>query len=468
MIQVIRAMTIRRQFTVIVAAFSLAMPAGVFGVAWMFNRNLSETRRFAVEDNQQGAAIFSLIGALDDVQAGILRLIREKDPDRIEELMDRGKKYEAGASEAIAKAGDASGRLKTAFETLLAANRKCVDAILRGDNAAANQSFIEESNPAFNQIVQIVGDLNAAMVQRQTVRAADQERLTNRSRNLALFITLAVMTTLIALSILLVKNTNSTLHQALGQLHILIATTNSTARRITSSADQLASGAAAQAAAIQQTSASSEEINSMTERNAEHAQLAADKMNTAAQQISEANRRLGQLVASMTAITASSDKVSRIIRTIDEIAFQTNILALNAAVEAARAGEAGLGFAVVADEVRNLAQRCAEAARDTTSLIEDSLGKTRTGKGDVDSVTATVSSLTESATGANSLIDEIRAASQEQARGIHQISQALIQLQNETQKIAGAAEDGAHAGQTLSGQIPSIDNVLSRLRALVE
>ena len=107
-----KSMTIRRQFAVIVAAFSLAMPAAVCGLAWVFNSSLSETRRVAAEDNRQGTAIFSLIGILDDVQTGTLRLVREKDPDKIEELIEHGKKLEAGAADAIVRAEDASGRLK--------------------------------------------------------------------------------------------------------------------------------------------------------------------------------------------------------------------------------------------------------------------------------------------------------------------------------------------------------------------
>jgi hypothetical protein len=116
MIQLMKTMTIRRQFAIIVVAFSLAMPTAVCGLSWVFGSILSETRRVASEDNQQSAAIFSLIGLLDDVQAGTLRLVREKDPDKIEELMEHGKKLEAGASEAVGKADDGSGKLKTTFE----------------------------------------------------------------------------------------------------------------------------------------------------------------------------------------------------------------------------------------------------------------------------------------------------------------------------------------------------------------
>src|SRR5437899_8385538 len=128
------------------------------------------------------------------------------------------------------------------------------------------------------------------------------------------------------------------------------------------------------------------------------------------------------MVTAMTDITTSSGKISKIIKVIDEIAFQTNILALNAAVEAARAGEAGLGLAVVADEVRNLAQRCAQAARDTASLIEDSIATSRDGNARLDQMTGAVRAMTENSLRVKTLVDEVNQGSQEQARGMEQIS----------------------------------------------
>ena len=131
------------------------------------------------------------------------------------------------------------------------------------------------------------------------------------------------------------------------------------------------------------------------------------------------------MVEKMKEIDDSSNKIARIIKVIDEIAFQTNILALNAAVEAARAGEAGLGFAVVADEVRNLAQRCAQAARDTAGLIEESIVTSRDGNARLDQMAGTVRAMTESAAQVKSLVDEVNMGSQEQARGMEQISRAV-------------------------------------------
>jgi methyl-accepting chemotaxis protein len=152
---------------------------------------------------------------------------------------------------------------------------------------------------------------------------------------------------------------------------------------------------------------------------------------------------------------------------IDEIAFQTNILALNAAVEAARAGEAGMGFAVVADEVRNLAQRCAQAASDTASLIEDSIAKSHDGKSKVDLVAAAIRAVSEEAAKVKTLVDEVNTGSQEQARGLEQISKAIIQMEQVTHKAAANAEESASAAEELNAQSETQKQVVERLTVLV-
>ena len=169
----------------------------------------------------------------------------------------------------------------------------------------------------------------------------------------------------------------------------------------------------------------------------------------------------------MSEIKSSSDKISKIIKTIDEIAFQTNILALNAAVEAARAGEAGMGFAVVADEVRSLAQRCAQAAQDTAGLIEESIAKSNDGKTKVDQVAVAIRSITEQAAKIKTLVDEVSLGSQEQARGIEQVAKAVSQMEQVTQKSAASAEEGASAGEELTAQSETLKEIVGRLTAMV-
>jgi methyl-accepting chemotaxis protein/methyl-accepting chemotaxis protein-1 (serine sensor receptor) len=241
----------------------------------------------------------------------------------------------------------------------------------------------------------------------------------------------------------------------------------SAASQVAGSAQSLSQGATQQAASLEETSASMEEMASMTRRNAENSHEAATSMAETERLVGDANSALNEMVSSMVAIKESSDKVAKIIKTIDEIAFQTNILALNAAVEAARAGEAGMGFAVVADEVRNLAQRSAQAARDTTALIEESMSRANQGHQRVTQVSGAIEAITASAGRVKGLVDAVSVASREQAQGIDQVTQAITQMEKVTQNTAATAEESAAASEELSAQAESSMSVVSRLASLV-
>ncbi|MCU0578275.1 MAG: methyl-accepting chemotaxis protein [Desulfobacterota bacterium] len=205
---------------------------------------------------------------------------------------------------------------------------------------------------------------------------------------------------------------------------------------------QSLSGAASQqAAALEETSSSLEEMASMTKQNAGHADQANQLIAVTHGLMGKANDSMGDLTTSMKEIAQASEQTQKIVKTIDEIAFQTNLLALNAAVEAARAGEAGAGFAVVADEVRNLAMRAADAARNTSGLIEDIVKKIQ---GGVSVVTATNRNFNEVSTNSGKvreLVEEIAAASKEQSQGIEQINQSVAEMNKVTQQNASVAED---------------------------
>ena len=205
----------------------------------------------------------------------------------------------------------------------------------------------------------------------------------------------------------------------------------------------------------------------MARKNAENSQAANGLVTQSQQKFTETNRSLETMVVAMSDIKASSDKVAKIIKVIDEIAFQTNILALNAAVEAARAGEAGMGFAVVADEVRNLAQRCAQAAKDTAALIEESIVKSNDGKTKVDQVAVAIRAITEESAKVKTLVDEVSLGSQEQTRGIEQVAKALTQMEQVTQQSAANAEESAAAAEELTAQASTLMEVVGALSAMV-
>jgi methyl-accepting chemotaxis protein len=267
-------------------------------------------------------------------------------------------------------------------------------------------------------------------------------------------------------TVLSVRKIQTILRQSVADLNENARRLANTAGRVSASSQSVSHAASQQAASLEETSASTEQIHSMTKQNADNAESATRKTNEASATIHEANQALAQMVDSMNEITTSSNKISKIIKVIDDIAFQTNILALNAAVEAARAGEAGMGFAVVADEVRNLAQRSAQAARDTTQLIEESITRAAEGKEKLDEVSRAITVLTNSSLEAKGLVEEVFSGSQEQARGIAQISRAVLQMEQLTQQLAATAQESAAAGQGLATQARGVDEIVVDLQKI--
>jgi methyl-accepting chemotaxis protein/methyl-accepting chemotaxis protein-1 (serine sensor receptor) len=310
-----------------------------------------------------------------------------------------------------------------------------------------------------DNLVQRQGALNAAMAS-ETARAAAGSRW--------LIMLLTLLAVLVgAGGMCLVCSLNRTLRQTVKELAVGSEQAASAASQVSSSSQTLAQGASEQAAALEQTSASSTEVHQMARSNDEHASLATRVMKDSAVKFTVTNDELGETMVAMGEISAQSGKISKIIQTIDEIAFQTNILALNAAVEAARAGEAGMGFAVVAEEVRNLSQRCAQAARDTTALIEESITKADVGRAKVDQVAASVQAVMGDAAKVAQLVEQVHLGSQQQAGRLQEISKAVSQMEQVTQQTAASAEEGASAAEELHAQSQIIRTVADRLTTMV-
>ncbi|MCB2180648.1 MAG: histidine kinase [Desulfobulbaceae bacterium] len=307
-----------------------------------------------------------------------------------------------------------------------------------------------------------MGDIDALMNQQTNNFFA---RMKGYFSNILILLLIAIIAG-IGASILISRSISNHLKRSISGLSDASEQISAASGQVASASQHLSEGALHQAASVEETSSSLEEMSSMTKRNSENAGQADILMQEVNRVIVDAGTSMDSLTKSMKATSKASEDTYKIITTIDEIAFQTNLLALNAAVEAARAGEAGAGFAVVADEVRNLAMRAADAAKDTSLLIEDTTKLIKEGEGLVETTGKSFEEISVSTEKVTALFSEISSASGEQAQGISQINDAVNQMNTTSQNNAAGAEECAASAEEMSAQAEELNRMIADLETL--
>jgi methyl-accepting chemotaxis protein len=410
-------------------------------------------------------------------QLNLAASILEVDPAKKQALIQEATKMSARINDAMKHYDEAINRaedrvnftqLSKIRESYLMARKECMSDVTDGDSEGSLIKLRDKVTPLYTSYLAQV-DMMLKWNQDTAVKATDE--ITGSAREAKLTtgaISITAFLGALLFGVLMIRSINSVLKEmarTMGESSNQVA---SAAAQVSSSSQTLAQGSSEQAASLEETSSSLEELASMTKRNSDNAQ-SAKHLTTETRQAAEAgNGQMAEMRQAMELIKTSSSDIAKIIKSIDEIAFQTNILALNAAVEAARAGEAGAGFAVVAEEVRALAQRSATAARETADKIEIAIQNGNQGVSVSEKVAASLEAITGKARQVDDLVGEIATASREQSQGISQINTAIGEMDKITQSNASTSEESAAAAEELNSQAQVMRGAVEDMRRLVD
>jgi methyl-accepting chemotaxis protein/methyl-accepting chemotaxis protein-1 (serine sensor receptor) len=425
---------------------------------------LSHSGKMAAALNEMRGDVLKHIGASDpktmDAAEVNIRKLKQTIADTLKAYQDRA--ADPQERQLAASIGPAVERYYDVCDRVLAVSRagRSVEAYKKYEDESINTGIFRAAKAS----VQALADFNQKEGDRDS---SDSAVAAQRARWLIWSILGASVISGVGLLYGIIRSINRALRRTTLELARGAEQVAQAAAQVSSSSQSMAQGASEQASSLEQISASTEEISSMARRNTDNAGASAELAAQSQAKFTAADSSLEEMVQVMGEINAAGGKISRIMKVIDDIAFQTNLLALNAAVEAARAGEAGLGFAVVAEEVRNLSQRCAQAAKDTAVLIEESIASAGRGQQKVTEVAGAIRAITGDSTRVKELASEVNLGSQEQSRGLSEIGKAIVQMEQITQTTAASAEQGAAAAEQLLAQSQSLEAIVARLNVMI-
>ena len=449
----------------------LAISVGLLGIAGgvsvlMGYRIVTDSRLLLHEQSQASEKGFALIQAAVTVQGGMQQLVRERDIDTIEKLLAQDEKSSQAARELVGGLQGAEG-IAAVFGDLLSVNTKVKNVLLKGDNAAALQLFIEESAPVFEKLLDAIQNHQKEVRERIAQQSAESNTRLVRTASVVMVMLGGVLVLYILFGLRLRHSIAQSLQRVATLLHEVSRTIETEVDGMISSSSALAESSSEEAASLEETTSSMTEMESMAKSALENAEAALQWGGQTRKAAEAGGEQVTRMTEAMDAIKQSSDEVEKIVKVIDNIAFKTNLLALNAAVEAARAGDAGAGFAVVADEVRNLAHRSAASAKETSELIADSIAKANNGVTISREVSETFTQIKDKVHKVDVLIGEIVSASREQTQGISQIDTALGEIDKATQSTATSADNLSSAAGGLGTQVEMLEQAVDELEALL-